>query len=155
MSLLLQLAAAADTVLVRNVPPVAHGRSSRSSSSPQVMTSILLFLLVCVIVVGLLLLLRAKADELRGQAGSPDRRAQADGAQRDGDVEPRCAPSRRTSTRWWPTRVTPLHVINDRVRASAVKLDRRGRSTSAAMVGSVNASAEHGWPTSRRPRSRD
>jgi methyl-accepting chemotaxis protein len=65
MILLLQLAAAADTVLVRNVPP-ARTAFEQLVFVASGLTSILLFLLICVMVAGLLIL-RAKADEVHGK----------------------------------------------------------------------------------------
>lgn len=138
MYLLFQLAVAADTVLVRNVPP-ARTAFEQLVFVTSGLTSILLFLLVCVLVVGMLVL-RAKADEVQGKldtliaelspmarnatAMSAEVRAVAQ------SVNAMVAESRETVT-----------VVNERVRATVVKLTDEVDQLSA-MVGRVNASAE-------------
>lgn len=138
MYLLLQLAVAADTVLVRNVPP-ARTAFEQLVFVTSGLTSILLFLLVCVLVVGMLVL-RAKADEVQGKLDtliaelspmarnatemSAEVRAVAQ------NVNAMVAESRATVT-----------VVNERVRSTVVRLTDEVDQLSA-MVGRVNASAE-------------
>jgi len=63
--LLYQLAAIADTVLVRNVPPARSGFEQLVFVISG-LTSILAFILICMSVVGLIVL-RAKADEMKAK----------------------------------------------------------------------------------------
>jgi methyl-accepting chemotaxis protein len=137
MNLLLQLAAATDTVLVRNVPPV------RSAFEQVVfvasgLTSILLLVLVLVLVVGLVVLrakadaVQAKLDTLIAELSPMARHATAMSAEvREvaKNVNEMVAESRATVT-----------VVNDRVRRSVVKLTDQVDDLSD-MVGRVNASA--------------
>lgn len=138
MHLLLQLAAAADTVLVRNVPP-ARTAFEQLVFVASGLTSILLFLLICVLVVGLLVL-RSKANEVEGKLDtliaelSPMARnaTEMSAAVRDvaTNVNAMVAESRDT-----------VQQVNTRVRATAGRLADEIDHLSE-MVGRVNASAE-------------
>lgn len=138
MHLLLQLAAAADTVLVRNVPPVRTAFEQLVFVTSG-LTSILLFLLICVLVVALLVL-RTKANEVERRLDtliaelSPMARnaTEMSAAVRDvaTNVNEMVAESRDT-----------VQQVNSRVRATAGRLADEIDHLSE-MVGRVNASAE-------------
>lgn len=138
MTLLLQLAAAADTVLVRNVPP-ARTAFEQVVFVTSGMTSILLFLLVVILFVAVLVL-RTKADEVQAKLDvliaelKPMARnateMSAEVREVAKHVNAMVADSRET-----------VKVVNDRVRSSVVKLSDQVDDLSD-LVGRVNASAE-------------
>lgn len=138
MNLLLQLAAAADTVLVRNVPP-SRTVFEQIVFVTQGMTSILLFLLVCVMVGGLLLL-RARADQLEGKLDHLIEELKPMARNATAMSEEVREVAKNLNAMVDDSRDT-VAVINDRVRSSAVTLSDRVDDLSA-IIGRVNASAE-------------
>ena len=138
MILLLQLAAAADTVLVRNVPPV-RTTFEQIVFVASGLTSILLLLLVVVLVVGLLVL-RAKADQVQGKLDKliADLSPMAANAN-EMSIEVREV-ARNVNAMVADSRTT-VTLVNDRVRKSVVKLTDEIDDLSD-MVGRVNTTAE-------------
>jgi methyl-accepting chemotaxis protein len=137
MILLLQLAAAADTVLVRNVPP-SRTVFEQIVFVTQGMTSILLFLLVCVMVGGLLLL-RARADQLEGKLDHliDELKPMARNATAMSEEVREVAKNINAMVDDSRDTVT---VINDRVRTAAVALADQVEDLTG-IIGRVNASA--------------
>lgn len=128
---LLQLAAAADTVLVRNVPP-ARTAFEQVVFVASGLTSIFLFLAICMLLVALLVL-RRKADEVHGkldQLLAELKPMTADVREVAKNVNAMVTESRDT-----------VKVVNERVRTSMLALSDRVDDLSA-LVGRVNASAE-------------
>lgn len=138
MTLLLQAAAAADTMLVRNVPPVRTAFEQVVFVTSG-LTSILLFLLVAILFVAVLVL-RTKADEVQAKLDiliaelKPMARnateMSAEVREVAKHVNAMVADSRDT-----------VKVVNERVRTSIVKLSDQVDDLSD-LVGRVNASAE-------------
>jgi len=137
MVLLLQLAAVADTVLVRNVPP-ARTAFEQIVFVAQGITSLLVLLLVVMTLVSLLAL-RAKADEMKDKLDElleelrPMTRGAAamyeDVRQVAKNVNDMVDESRDT-----------VKIVNERVRKSAVTLSDRVDELST-IIGRVNDSA--------------
>lgn len=137
MSLLLQLAAAADTVLVRNVPP-SRTVFEQIVFVTQGMTSILLFLLICVMVGGLLLL-RARADQLEGKLDHLIDELKPMARNATAMSEEVREVAKNINAMVDDSRDT-VAVINDRVRTAAVALADQVEHLTG-IVGTVNASA--------------
>lgn len=138
MVLLLQLAAAVDTVLVRNVPP-ARTAFEQVVHVASGLTSIIAFLLICVMLVGLVVIrqkaeeVKAKLDDLLDELKPMARNAAAmydDVREVAKNVNEMVVESRDT-----------VRTVNERVRTSVVTLSDRVDEMSA-LVGRVNASAE-------------
>jgi len=137
MLLLLQLAAAADTVLVRNVPP-SRTVFEQIVFVTQGMTSILLFLLICVLVGGLLLL-RARANQLEGKLDHLIEELKPMARNATAMSEEVREVAKNINAMVDDSRDT-VAVINDRVRTAAVALADQVEDLTG-IVGSVNASA--------------
>jgi ElaB/YqjD/DUF883 family membrane-anchored ribosome-binding protein len=137
MILLLQLAAAADTVLVRNVPP-SRTVFEQIVFVTQGMTSILLFLLVCVMVGGLLVL-RARADQLEGKLDHliDELKPMARNATAMSEEVREVAKNINAMVNDSRDTIT---VINDRVRTAAVALADEAEDLTGIIRG-VNASS--------------
>jgi methyl-accepting chemotaxis protein len=137
MLLLLQLAAAADTVLVRNVPP-ARTAFEQIVFVAQGITSLLVLVLVAMTLISLLML-RAKADEVKDKLEElldelrPMTRGAAamyeDVREVAKNINEMVDESRDT-----------VKIVNERVRKSAVTLSDRVDELST-IIGRVNASA--------------
>ncbi len=138
MVLLMQLAAAADTVLVRNVPP-SRTVFEQIVFVTQGMTSILLFLLIVVMVVGLLLL-RHKAEKVEGKLDHLIAELQPMARNATAMSEEVREVAKNLNAMVDDSRDT-VTVINEKVRTSAVALAERVDDLSA-ILGRVNASAE-------------
>ncbi|MCC7002835.1 MAG: hypothetical protein IT357_11830 [Gemmatimonadaceae bacterium] len=141
MLLLLQLAAVADTVLVRNVPP-ARTAFEQIVFVAQGITSLLVLLLVLLLVVLTLLsflLLRAKADEVKDKLEellSELRPMTRGAAAMYEDVR---EVAKNVNAMVDESRDT-VKIVNERVRKSAVTLSDRVDELST-IIGRVNASA--------------
>lgn len=138
MILLLQLAVAADTVLVRNVPP-ARTTFEQIVFVSGGLTSILLLLLVVTMVVALVVL-RAKAEQLQGKldkllADLSPLTANAN----EMSIEVREV-AKHVNAMVADSRTT-VTLVNDRVRRSVVKLTDEIDDLSD-VVGRVNTAAE-------------
>ena len=136
--LLLQLAAAADTILVRSVPPV-RTTFEQIVFVASGLTSIVAFLLICLTMV-LLVALRAKADAMRHQLDiliaelHPMARKASEMSEDVREV------AKNVNAMVDDSRET-VKVVNERVRTSVVMLTDRVDEMSA-IIGRVNDSAE-------------
>lgn len=137
MLLFLQLAAVADTVLVRNVPP-ARTAFEQIVFVAQGITSLLVLLLVVMTLVSLLAL-RAKADEVKDKLEEllEELRPMTRGAA--AMYEDVREVAKNVNAMVDESRDT-VKIVNERVRKSAVTLSDRVDELSA-IIGRVNASA--------------
>ncbi len=135
---LLQLAAVAETLLVRNVPPVRTAFESVVFVTSG-LTSIFAFLLIVLILVSLVVL-RAKAEELRVrlEALLDEMRPMARNATAMADDVREMA--KNVNGMVQDSRET-VRIANERVRASVVNLTDRVDDLSG-IIGRVNESAE-------------
>lgn len=137
MLLLLQLAAVADTVLVRNVPP-ARTAFEQIVFVAQGITSLLVLVLVVMTLISLLVL-RAKADEVKDKLEEllEELRPMTRGAAAMYDDVREVA--KNVNEMVDESRDT-VKIVNERVRKSAVTLSDRVDELST-IIGRVNASA--------------
>ncbi len=136
--LLLQIAAAADTLLVRNVPP-ARTTFEQVVFVTSGLTSILAFLLICLTFVGLLVL-RRKAQELHDKVDELVRELQPLARNASAMYEDVREVAKNVNAMVDDSRDT-VQVVNRRVRDSVVTLTDRVDDLSA-IIGRVNDSAE-------------
>lgn len=134
---LLQLAAIADTVLVRNVPPARSG-FEQLVFVVSGLTSILAFLLICMTVVGLLIL-RSKAEEVKEKLDALMDELKPMARNAAAMYEDVREVAKNINTMVDESRGT-VDLVNQRVRSSVVQLSDRVDELSE-IIGNVNASA--------------
>lgn len=136
--LLFQLAAVADTVLVRNVPPSRTGFEQLVFVASG-LTSLLLLLLVVLTLVGLLVL-RRKAEEVHAKVDELLQELRPLARSAAGMYEDVREVAKNVNAMVDDSRDT-VKVVNENVRRSVVGLSEKVDDLSA-IVGRVNASAE-------------
>lgn len=135
--LLLQLAAIADTVLVRNVPPARTG-FEQLVFVVSGLTSIFAFILICMTVVGLLIV-RAKAEEVKEKLDALMDELKPMARNAAAMYEDVREVAKNVNSMVDESRGT-VDLVNQRVRSSVVQLSDRVDEMSE-IIGRVNTSA--------------